>query len=78
MTILSQIREEASIIANSKAIEIFRLAQTNLTQNRFELLRKHRAYPTTQQEKDYLNALNLYVYYKIQIHSSRIECTNIL
>lgn len=64
-SILSQIREEASKRADSMPLEILERAQKNLTQSRFERIRKNKSLPRTEQEKEYLKALKKYVSNKL-------------
>lgn len=74
MTLLSQIREEAAIIADGMALEIIERAQTDLTRSRFERLRKGKTFACTETEKEYMHALRCYVDAKlimrklVQIH----------
>ncbi len=67
MTILGQIREEASKIADTMVLEVIDMASKNLTRSRFARLRKNKTYATTEQEAAYLFALHKYVYYKLAI-----------
>lgn len=66
MTILSQIREEASAIADSMPLEIIEKAEKNLAHNRFLRLRRGNL-PETQKEIRYLQALEKYVYFKLAV-----------
>lgn len=59
--IVSQLREEASIIANSKSAEIIGEASKRLTHTRFMRLRKCQAEPATPEEDSYVFHLREYV-----------------
>lgn len=64
MTILSQLRDEASKAVESKTLAIIQMAINELARNRYERLRKRTTYPMDDQERAYMGALGMYVKYK--------------
>jgi hypothetical protein len=65
MSIAHQIRDEASRIADFMIDEVLEQVTQNLTRRRWEHLRKRTTLPYTEQELEYMCALNMYVKYKI-------------
>lgn len=61
MTIMGQIREEATRRVNSMSLEIIEMAQKNLTHTRFTRLRKGTVLPRNDRERLYMRHLGLYV-----------------
>lgn len=71
MLVIQELRNRASSIADSKALEIIEAAQKSMYGTRFSRLRKRIAIPVTEEEFEYRHALNNYVSRKIALNRER-------
>lgn len=70
MSIVSQIKEEVSKIADTMGLQILEAATQNLTHDRFNRLRRGTTIPRSIVEENYLYALKNYVYFKRKLQRS--------